>query len=100
MLSKNYKPGEVRGGRGSVATASPDFSVQPERRRPEAFESIKLKTEGAVARLTLNRPEHNLLNEIMLRELADGITFAGEQEEIKLIVIDSACRVFCGGIDV
>jgi cyclohexa-1,5-dienecarbonyl-CoA hydratase len=100
MLSKNYKPGEVRGGRGSVVTASPDFSVQPERRKPEAFEFIKLKTDGPVARMTLNRPEHNLLNESMLRELADGITFAGEQEEIKLIVIDSACRVFCGGIDV
>lgn len=101
MLSKNTKPGDVRAGRGSVATAGgPDFSVQPERRRPEEFQSVKMKIDGNVARLTLNRPEHNLLNEAMLRELADGISFAGEQEAVKLLVIDSACRVFCGGIDI
>jgi cyclohexa-1,5-dienecarbonyl-CoA hydratase len=101
MLSKTYKPGEARGGRGGVSPVSvPDFTVQPERHMPEEFQSIKLKIDGGVARLTLDRPEHNLLNEAMLRELADGITFAGEQDEVKLIVIDSACKVFCGGIDI
>jgi len=34
--------------------------------------------------MTLNRPEHNLLNEAMLREIADGITTAGEREDVKL----------------
>jgi cyclohexa-1,5-dienecarbonyl-CoA hydratase len=50
--------------------------------------------------MTLNRPEHNLLNENMLRELVDGIAFVAEKEEVKLIVLDSACKVFCGGIDI
>jgi len=50
--------------------------------------------------MTLNRPEHNLLNEAMLREIADGITTAGERDDVKLIVLDSACKVFCGGIDI
>src|SRR5260370_6907929 len=50
--------------------------------------------------MTLNRPDHNLLNEAMLREMADGITYAGERDDVKLIVLDSACKVFCGGIDV
>ena len=77
-----------------------EFVTRPERRSPETFEFVKLRVVGAVARMTLNRPEHNLLNEGMLRELADGVAFAGEREEIKLIVIDSACKVFCGGIDV
>ena len=36
----------------------------------------------------------------MLRELAAGIELIGEQDEVKLIVIDSSCKVFCGGIDI
>ncbi|HEY2460982.1 MAG TPA: enoyl-CoA hydratase/isomerase family protein [Candidatus Acidoferrum sp.] len=77
-----------------------DFMTRPERRKPEDFEFVKLRMDGAVARITLIRPEHNLLNEAMLREIADGITFAGEREQVKLIVMDSACKVFCGGIDI
>ena len=77
-----------------------DYSTQRARRKPEDFKFIKLRIDGGVARLTLSRPEHNLLNEAMLRELADGVAFAGEREDVKLIVIDSACKVFCGGIDI
>src|SRR5256885_17032632 len=36
----------------------------------------------------------------MLRELADSIDLIGQKEEIKLVVLDSACKVFCGGIEV
>ena len=78
---------------------SETFVTAPERRRPESFQHIKFGVDNGVACITLNRPEHNLLNEAMLRDLADGISFAGEREEIKLIVLDSACKVFCGGID-
>ncbi|HXN21448.1 MAG TPA: enoyl-CoA hydratase/isomerase family protein [Candidatus Dormibacteraeota bacterium] len=70
------------------------------RRSPEDFEFVRYRTEGAAARLTLARPEHNLLNEQMLRELAWGIELSGEQDGIKLIVLDSSCKVFCGGIDI
>src|SRR5713101_6241762 len=77
-----------------------EFISQPERRKPEQFQHVKLRIDGGVARMTLSRPEHNLLNEAMLRELADGITHAGERDEVKLIVLDSACKVFCGGIDI
>src|SRR3989454_5555937 len=77
-----------------------DFTSEPERRKPEEFKFVKLRSDGGVVRMTLNRPEHNLLNEAMLREMADGIGYAGERDDIKLIVLDSACKVFCGGIDV
>lgn len=77
-----------------------EFVTQPERRKPEQFQFIKFRAENGVARITLSRPEHNLLNEAMLREIADGVTFAGERDDIKLIVLDSGCKVFCGGIDV
>jgi len=77
-----------------------EFSTGTLRRKPEDFEFIKFQRNAGVARLTLNRPEHNLLNEAMLRELAEGIVFAGEHDDVKLIVIDSACKVFSGGVDI
>ena len=77
-----------------------EFQTRPERRRPEQFQFVKLRVEGSVARMTLDRPEHNLLNEAMLREIADGIGWLGERDEVKLVVLDSAGKVFCGGIDI
>lgn len=84
-----------------VETANPeDFSTLRKKKRPEEFEFLKVRLEGSVARMTLNRPEHNLLHEPMLREMADAIDLVGQKDEIKLIVLDSACKVFCGGIEV
>ena len=65
----------------------------------DEFQFIKFRIEGEVARLTLDRPEHNLLNERMLAELATGISSLSERGEIKLIILDSAAKVFCGGIE-
>lgn len=67
--------------------------------RPEEFQHVKFKIEGEVARLTLDRPEHNLLNERMLAELATGIESLEGRGDIKLIVLDSAAKAFCGGIE-
>lgn len=84
-----------------VETANPeDFSTQQRKKPLDDCEFLKVRLEGNVARLTLNRPEHNLLNEPMLRELANAIDLIGQKDEIKLIVLDSACKVFCGGIEV
>lgn len=75
---------------GTLALAAPKI---------EEFQFVKVKVEGEVARLTLDRPEHNLLNERMLAELTSGINTLGERNEIKLIVLDSAGKTFCGGIE-
>jgi cyclohexa-1,5-dienecarbonyl-CoA hydratase len=77
-----------------------EYVSQSSARTPEQFQFIKMRIEGGVARMTLNRPEHNLLNEAFLRELSDGITLAGQSTAVKLVVLDSACKVFCGGIDI
>ena len=77
-----------------------EYTTQQTRRSPAQFEFVKLHIDKGVARITLHRPEHNLLNEAMLREIADGIAFAGDRDDAKLIVLDSACKVFCGGIDI
>jgi cyclohexa-1,5-dienecarbonyl-CoA hydratase len=79
---------------------APDYLSRPTRRSPDQFTYIRMRVEGSVARMTLNRPEHNLLNEGMLRELSDGIGFAGDNSDVKLVLLESACKVFCGGIDI
>jgi cyclohexa-1,5-dienecarbonyl-CoA hydratase len=76
---------------GAIASLAPP--------KPEEFQFVRYHIEGPVARLTLDRPEHNLLNERMLSEIAAGINSIGEKREIKLIVIDSAAKSFCGGIE-
>jgi cyclohexa-1,5-dienecarbonyl-CoA hydratase len=67
--------------------------------RVEDFQFVKVRLEAAVAYLTLDRPEHNLLNEQMLAELAAGINLLGDRNQIKLIVLESAGKAFCGGIE-
>jgi cyclohexa-1,5-dienecarbonyl-CoA hydratase len=89
------KENPIVGNRSSV-----EVRTEPRRRDPSEFQFVKQRIESGVARMTLNRPDHNLLNEPMLRELADGISFVAERKDIKLIVLDSACKVFSGGIDV
>lgn len=67
--------------------------------RTEDFQHVKFRVEGGIARLTLDRPEHNLLNERMLTEMAAGINAVGEDRNVKLIVLDSAGKTFSGGIE-
>src|SRR6516165_317457 len=76
---------------GTLALAAP---------KPSDFQHIKFRTEGELARLTLDRPEHNLMNERMLSELAVGINSLAERNDIKLIVLDSAGKTFSGGIEI
>ena len=86
--------------RSSTTTAVFTASAQSTRRDPSQFQHVKLAIDNNVARITLARPEHNLLNEGMLREISDAILTAGENDAAKLIVMDSACKVFSGGIDI
>jgi cyclohexa-1,5-dienecarbonyl-CoA hydratase len=67
--------------------------------KPEEFQHVKYRIDGDVCRLTLDRPEHNLLNERMLAEIAAGINAVGNHPNIKLIILDSAGKTFCGGIE-
>ncbi|MBI3663529.1 MAG: enoyl-CoA hydratase/isomerase family protein [Acidobacteria bacterium] len=67
---------------------------------PANFQFVKYRLEGAVVHLTLNRPKYNELNERMLQELAVGIEGLSEKDDVKVIVIDSALDIFCGGIEI
>ena len=77
-----------------------EFLTQQQKKKVEDYEFVKVRLGGGVAHMTLNRPEHNLLNESMLREMAEGIEYAGSREDVKIILLDSAHKVFCGGIEI
>ena len=76
-----------------------EFLTQQTNKKIEDYQFVKVQLEDGVAHLTLNRPEHNLLNEAMLRELAGGIEYSGSRGDVKIILLDSACKIFCGGIE-
>jgi cyclohexa-1,5-dienecarbonyl-CoA hydratase len=71
-----------------------------EKRSPESFRHVHLSLQPPVATLTLDRPEHNLLNEPMLRELAAGLEQISQTADVTIIVIEAAGTVFCGGMDI
>jgi cyclohexa-1,5-dienecarbonyl-CoA hydratase len=64
------------------------------------FAFIRYQIEGPVARVTLQRPEHNLLNEQMLRELGRAMEIASQNRAVKMIVLDAAGKFFCAGVDI
>lgn len=84
------QPARVGEVAGTLAAPAPKL---------DEFQFVKVHVDGEVARLTLDRPEHNLLNERMLAEIAAGINTLGQRNEIKLIILDSARKAFCGGIE-
>src|ERR1700761_1326624 len=83
---------DVRGPEllGTMATHAP---------LPSEFQFVKFRIDGEVAHLRLDRPEQNLLNERMLMEIAAGINSVREKASVKMILLDSAGKAFCGGIE-
>ncbi|HEV8484043.1 MAG TPA: enoyl-CoA hydratase/isomerase family protein [Blastocatellia bacterium] len=65
-----------------------------------SFETIKTEIQGALGRLTLNRPERlNAMNREMLRELVEAARWFDEQREARVVVVSGAGRAFCAGAD-
>src|SRR6185369_14906638 len=64
------------------------------------FENIILDKQGAVATITLNRPEKlNAFAGRMREELAEAIEDAGQDTAIRVVVITGAGKAFCSGAD-
>jgi methylglutaconyl-CoA hydratase len=61
---------------------------------------VLYSVEGAVTRLTLNRPEKkNALNEALIAALKDALRSASESERVRVIVLSGAGDDFCSGAD-
>jgi 2-(1,2-epoxy-1,2-dihydrophenyl)acetyl-CoA isomerase len=65
------------------------------------YKTLLLDIEGAVARVTLNRPEKlNAFNADLIRELADAAAAIGADARIRAVLLTGSGRGFCAGADV
>ena len=66
----------------------------------EQNQVVLYAVEGAVARITLNRPEkRNALNDALIAALKQHLTNAAANKKIRVIVISGAGKDFCSGAD-
>lgn len=64
------------------------------------FSSLTVTTSGAIATITLNRPEvRNAFNDTLIAELTGAFRALGEAEPIRVIVLTGAGPAFCAGAD-
>lgn len=65
-----------------------------------SYSQILSETKGAVAHITLNRPEkRNALGDQLVRELLSALTEADADDAIKVVVLRGAGSDFCAGAD-
>jgi enoyl-CoA hydratase len=65
-----------------------------------SYRTLDVAREGALAWLTLNRPEVlNALDTTMVDELRDFLTRLASDHETRVVVIRGAGRAFCAGLD-
>ena len=64
------------------------------------YDQIAVERTGAVARITLNRPERlNALTHVMSDELVDAFSAAREDQGVRAVLLTGAGRGFCAGQD-
>ena len=65
-----------------------------------ADQAVLYVVDGAVARITLNRPEkRNALNDAVIAGVKDGLNNAAKDERVRVVVISGAGKDFCSGAD-
>jgi cyclohexa-1,5-dienecarbonyl-CoA hydratase len=62
--------------------------------------SILFERKNGYARITLNRPPVNALSIEMMREINNALERLHGEEHTKVIVVNSACKIFSAGIDI
>jgi enoyl-CoA hydratase/carnithine racemase len=64
------------------------------------FETLLAEAEGAIGRITLNRPEKlNPLSTQTLQELAGAARYFDERPEVKIVIVSGKGRAFSAGAD-
>ncbi|MEN8212709.1 MAG: enoyl-CoA hydratase/isomerase family protein [Thermodesulfobacteriota bacterium] len=63
-------------------------------------EFIKIENDGQVAKITLDRPKHNVLDIPMMNELNAELEKIAADESLKCVVLTGEGRSFCAGVEV
>jgi cyclohexa-1,5-dienecarbonyl-CoA hydratase len=66
------------------------------------YKFIQWELRDGQARLTLNRPPHNILNAEMLTEIAFAFESLNDHPEVKVILLQAGkdAKSFCGGVEI
>jgi len=76
--------------------------MRPQQTRSEAMpqDVVKYVKSGAIATITLNRPEkYNTLRAEMVRGFDDALRTANRDNEVRVIILEGAGDSFCAGFD-
>lgn len=66
----------------------------------QSFDSVELTRDGAVAVLTLSRPEkYNAVNQAMHRDLQQALRAIQRDRDVRALVFTGAGKAFCAGQD-
>jgi enoyl-CoA hydratase/carnithine racemase len=67
---------------------------------PPKLETLALSVDGALGRLTLNRPERlNAIGARMMRDVVEAARFFDAQLEVRVVIVSGAGRAFSAGAD-
>jgi cyclohexa-1,5-dienecarbonyl-CoA hydratase len=64
------------------------------------FEFIRYESSGGAASLTMTRPPVNVINIPMLQELEHALLTAGQDEQLRVLQLRAAGKLFSAGVDV
>lgn len=85
-----------------VEVLTDDLFGGEHKRKTEEYKFIQWEVRDGQARLTLNRPPHNILNAEMLTEIALAMESLHDHPEVRAILLQAAkdSKSFCGGVDI
>ena len=63
------------------------------------YEFIRYDILDKVAEITLDRPPVNAITIKLVEELLDAVAKAGKDDTVRAVIIRSAHKVFCAGLD-
>jgi enoyl-CoA hydratase/carnithine racemase len=64
------------------------------------FQTIRVEVDGAIGRLTLNRPDRlNAIGATMLQEIAEAARWFDGHRELRAVIVTGAGRAFSAGAD-
>ena len=64
------------------------------------FEATEINLDGHILSITLNRPEkRNAINTVMGNEIAYALSYAAQESNVRVVIIQAKGEVFCAGGD-